>query len=308
MILAISRFISPDFRSVAKSTNRPQFVTISFSHFVELARWSLQKGHIKFDEFGCAPIQHVPPVLSIRVGADPNDRVLSNSSYVESVQTDDDKNPESNRTNPTKARATAVPILVLPDGRVLSDSWEIAEYSGLAPVQPTLKKILDEELGPLTRQLAYSFLLQPRNENVFEDMCTKGNHWFFNVLWSLGLRGMTLDKMREIFKPRDAAAVARCKGKLADVAARIEAEYLPADGAGAGSGFIGGASSIGIADIAVASLAGPLVVPPEYAEGKSHEHFQKAMAQDEAFREEVERWRSTKLGRFTLRMFAEHRM
>ena len=72
--------------------------------------------------------------------------------------------------------------------------------------------------------------------------------------------------------------------------------------------FIGNAKTIGIADIAVASLVAPLVMVPEYGEGKLYSHFERAMVQDKAFRKEVEYWRSTKTGQFAMRMYTEHRV
>jgi hypothetical protein len=63
-------------------------------------------------------------------------------------------------------------------------SWEIAEYSGrLGTIDVELKKVLDEELGPLSRQMAYYHILRPSNYALWSSLCTNNRHWLWRLVW-----------------------------------------------------------------------------------------------------------------------------
>ena len=79
---------------------------------------------------------------------------------------------------------TSLPLLILTDGSMMLDAWEIATYCGLEPPPEEFRVMLDEKLAPLTRHLLYHYLL--KHDNVMTGLMTEHNHVGFNTLWSLG--------------------------------------------------------------------------------------------------------------------------
>lgn len=292
-IVFIAKALCPDVRTLSKTTGLPHIVTIKFSHYVELARWSMQYCGINFVEHSYAPIQHILPALAARVGKTKTENIVSNSSV-------------TNQSNSKEKRGgmTATPVLILPDGSSgLSDSWEIStwacEKAGLQTCPEGLKTLIDFEVGTYARQLVYSYILAVRNENIYEGLVTDDAHWLWRTLWWMGLRGFTFSKMREAFKTLDTEAVAACKEKLKTAVHELDTEWIMKK---KGKYLTGDKISQG--DIAVAALMAPLVSPELYCLGKFKKWFDLAYQQDAAYREEVEYWRGTAAGKYTLEMYA----
>ncbi len=42
-----------------------------------------------------------------------------------------------------------------------------------------LGRILNEQVGPCVRIITYSYVLNPKNKNIFLGMCTDGTFYFF---------------------------------------------------------------------------------------------------------------------------------
>jgi len=156
----------------------PILLTIKFSHYNEFARWSLQHCKIDFLENGFAPVQHVPAVSKATKGI--TEKIFFS---------------DSNFYNPNKEKntSTGTPVMILKDKtnhRILADSWAIAEYafttSGrhkplfIRPDVIQLGRILNEQVGPCVRTITYSYVLSPKNKNVFFGMCTDGMIFFHN--------------------------------------------------------------------------------------------------------------------------------
>ena len=95
-----------------QSIKTPHLVTIPYSHYCELSRWALEKGKIEFEEIKYAPGYHAKAVGTLR--RDRENR--SESSYV-----GQESGVHGGR------RKYSVPLLCMPDGRILRDSWEILE-------------------------------------------------------------------------------------------------------------------------------------------------------------------------------------
>jgi len=297
-VVLLAKWTMPDLRKIARETNVAQLMTLGFSHYTELARWTLQAAGVAFEESAYAPIQHVLPALSVRVGKTRADNVPMTSQKVETV---------GEEASSAKPSMTALPLLVLPDGRVLKDSWDVSNWAattaGLQPAPASLVKILDEEVGPLARQLVYSYVLAKRNENIFEGMCTEGAHWFWRFMWFwCGIRGFAFSKMRGIFKPDDKTAVAECRTKLQAAVRRLDTEFV---GKKAGKFLLG--DKLSQADIALASIAAILVNPDDYALGRFKKHFQLLEKQDAALAEEMRVWRATPTGQYVQQVYATAR-
>jgi glutathione S-transferase len=308
-VLYLAKTLSPDFFKLAQSTKSVQLVTIGFSHYCELTSWCLKVKGIPFQEQAYYPLQHVLPALAVRVCG--KEKYLSSSSRTTEVM--DPTLSEAKAAEKLakeirkdkKARATAVPVAVCPDGTVWKDSWEIAARSGFEEVDPALKKLLDEEIGPLSRQLAYHYILQPHNTNIWNELLTSNGHWLWRFLWWAFVGSYLRKIMITTMKPYNGAAVADCRLRLNAAFKRTD-ELIAAKK----TRFLGGGkkdSEIGLADIALASLAAPIVLPPENCGGKYTPVFQKLMAQDVALKAEVERYRSTVTGQYILDLYSKHR-
>ncbi len=248
-------------------SSRARLVTIPFSHYCDKARWALDRAGVAYDEEGHAPMFHYLGVK--RAGA-----------------------------------GRTVPVLVH-EGRVLSDSTDICKHVDalapadrkLYPTEPALRAeaerledLFDEKLGPATRRIAYFHVLADRAQAI-SFVRIGAPAWEGLVLrvaaplvFGLLQRGLKVD----------AAGVERSRASLDKVLAEVEG--LLADG----RRFLVG-DRFTIADLTFASLAAPVIAPPEYG-------FPLPMdAAPPALRAEVESFRARPAGAFALRMYREHR-
>jgi hypothetical protein len=152
VLLRLARWLCPDFFAASRASGRPILLTLSFSHYVELARWSLQLCGVAFDEWDYSVLQHVLPVLSVRV-AHAQKHLPSAASAARAVAPQSDHEDAPLVDTPiARGGATSTPLLVSPDGSVLADSWAIAGASGLRGLEShALLAMYDAELGPLAR-------------------------------------------------------------------------------------------------------------------------------------------------------------
>ncbi|KAH8091928.1 L-cystine transmembrane transporter [Aureococcus anophagefferens] len=218
-LVALARWTQRDLIKLAKAENQPQLLTIPYSHYCELAAWSLDRAAKPYREHGYAPGEHVLPSAS------------------------------RGRASPT---LTAVPV-VMPDGAVLADSWAIAE-AVQGPVDPALKALLDEDLGPLSRQWIYEKLFREANANVWDDLAGVGRGPLFGAAWSVMSPRLT-ESMRRLFRTRCDEAMKVCDDRLAETLDRANG-FLEKSG----GEFLGG-DAPSISDVAMATLAAPLVLP-----------------------------------------------
>ena len=190
MGLALIKLTQTDYVRKAESTKRAQLLVIPYSHFCDFAVWSLELGKMQFDNNGFAPGQHLLPVLALRKGG--KTKYVASSSHVQPVKNPSISIPvtvDDNKAKDEGDGSTSVPVLVLPDGKVLLDSWAIVKESGLPAIDEATKKIYDEQLGPLARQFTYHYLLKPSNSNIWNGMCTEGYSWTWRTVWRLGFGG-----------------------------------------------------------------------------------------------------------------------
>lgn len=208
----------------------PTLVTIPFSHYCERARWALEHTGVPFREEGHLPLLQV--IAARRAGG-----------------------------------GRTVPVLVLPDGRVLPDSTPIVAYADeLAPADRRLypdqgreevlarERGFTERLGPATRLAFYGRMASRA------DLARR--HWpdpslprwesrLVPVLYPLLRRGIVLHFSI------DEAAIQRALGEVRAVFDEVDA--LLADGRThlCGDRFTA-------ADLTFASMAAPLLAPPQY--------------------------------------------
>jgi hypothetical protein len=286
----ISKYISPNYFLISRKSDRIQIISIAISHYCEFACWSLLLGNKKFDEHCYAPVQHLFPVLSVRIDKN-GKKIVSQTSRTNS--------PKENVVK--RGGTTSVPLAIFPDGSVLKDSWEIAASSGLPDISNELKIILDEELGPLARQLAYAKILSPKNKNIFQALCFEGQPWWWKLLWFLFLGSYIHKIMEKLFCTSDRNAVNIANEKMKTVSNKLETIIKNKK-----TIFLEG-DTIGIADIALSSLFSPMVNAPSYRQGKFEHIFDLLFQQDVEARTDCEYWRGTLVGQYVLDIYKNHR-
>ena len=245
---------------------RVEFVTIPFSHYCEKARWALDRVAVSYQEQGHLPIF-------------------------------------SRRATKRMGAGNSVPVLRI-DGVIVADSTPIVAWAdsqrpgALLPSDPTaraaalaLEETFDQQLGPATRRWAYFYLL-PDKKLMLE--VTKQGVPAWQARAFAIFRPLAVTMIKRGLKI-DAAGAERSRQKFTTVFAQVSA--LLADG----RQFLVG-ESFSVADLAFASLAAPVLLPPEQRFGLAGSHIFPADA-----RAEIEAWRATPAGQFGLRMFAQHR-
>ena len=239
-----------------------KLVTIPFSHYCEKARWALDRAGVAYEEDGHLPIFHYLATFRARGG----------------------------RT---------VPVLVV-DGRVLADSTEIVAWAdqqrpgSLLPDDPAealaLEDDFDKQLGPAARRWAYFHLL-PHPEAVAE-YATTVPRWEIQALRVA--RPIAFTMLRRGLKI-DAAGVERSRTKIEATFARVNERLRD------GRRYLTG-DRFTVADLTFASLAAPVLYPPEHP---------IAMPPLETFppeaRGQIGAWRASPAGKHALRMYADHR-
>ena len=300
-LLSLARWTQRDLLRLAAQEQRPQLLTIPYSHYCELASWALDLGgggRSGYREHGFAPGEHVLPALRLRVaGATPP--VLAKTSRVDAMPRTREEVGVA-RPRP-RSNATAVPALALPDGRVLEDSWAIAE-AYLGPFgDADFKALLDEDVGPLSRQWVYEVLFRRDNKNVWDALACHGRGRLFRAAWAFGSPDLT-DGMRRLFRADDAAAMALCRERLWAAVAAVDARLGERRG-----GYLGG-DSPSVDDVAVAALLAPIASPKLYVRGDYAAVFAALLDQDADARSEVEAFRETAAGAHAMMMYARHRV
>ena len=239
-----------------------RLVTIPFSHYCEKARWALDRAGIAYDEDGHLPLFHY--LATRRAGA-----------------------------------GRTVPVVVA-DGEVIADSTDIVAWAdahrpgSLLPPDPAeslaLEDDFDRQLGPATRRWAY-FHLMPQREAI-AIMASVVPRWQLTALRFT--RPLAFGLMRRGMKI-DAAGAERSRGKIDETFARVGERLRD------GRRYLTG-DRFTVADLTFASLATPVLLPPEHPMPMPGVD----MFPPEA-RGQIDRWRTSAAGKHALRMYAEHR-
>jgi glutathione S-transferase len=210
---------------------RPLLLTVPFSHFCEKARWALDYAGVDYVEEG-----HIPGFHRLAVG-----RTKSPNSSVPVLVTDDETLGDS---SDILAWADAK----APVGQELYPKDEAARREVLA-----LEDELDEELGPHIRRVLYFYILGERRL-AFGLMDQQTPGWeraalrvgspflFFGMRRFMTIERSTAEDSRDrVFRLFDAMDARLKDGRRYLVGDRFTA-----------------------ADLTLASLAGPSVMPPEH--------------------------------------------
>lgn len=225
-----------------KSIQKPHLVTIGYSHYCELSRWALEHAGIDFEEIQYIPGYHGKFVGQLR--RNKSDR--SQSSYV-----GQESGVHGGR------RKYAVPLVCLPGGRVLKDSWEVLEYA-LGETDEEWKTLFDEELGVSVRQLGYHYLLAPESKHLLKRMISSSSV-YERILW-LFINGKVIAGIQQLLAitPEN---VERSKETVRRIFESVGAAVTERGGTLSSDG------SFGAMDIAFCSLAAYCVMPDNFGNG-----------------------------------------
>ena len=284
----------PSEAQLAARESLPRLQTIPYSHYCELARWALERAGVGHHES-----THLP-ALGFRVADLRGNAHLSETGSFPGDATHTGKDA-------IRRRRTAVPCLVFPDGRVLRDSRDILDAALPGRLEPALWASLDTELAPAARLVAYHHLL--REYGSFSGLVERCGHPVERlVYWALGER-LIVPRMRAtmgIDEERCEAATRVVRAAFSAYSERLESR--PAGSVAAGE-------QLAKEDLAWASLAGILVVPPTYGgrrwfdEERGHSALMpRAEELPRGLRALCEELRDTAAGRHVLRVYAAHRM
>ena len=186
-----------------------------------------------------------------------------------------------------------VPVLVTDDG-VLADSSAIVAWAHREQPDPpealALEDDFDRQLGPATRRWAYFHLLP--NRDAIGAMGRDVPRWEMAALQvARPVATRMLTRGMNITPDGVARSERKIEASFANVAARLAdgRRYL------AGDRFT-------VADLTFASLAAPVLMPPEHPRTGGQLDVFPAAA-----RAAIERWRATPAGQFGLRIYREER-
>jgi glutathione S-transferase len=188
---------------------------LGISHYCERARWALEAGGIAFREVAWTLGFHAR---------------------------------RARRLAPT----SALPILQLPDGRVVQGSGAICDLCALPGGDPPLEAHLEDVLGDLVRRFIYAATLPDPRSGVREALLAgapRGEALALRLAWPV-LRRLMQRGLRA--SPADLAPVqAALQAELDALARRLAGRPH----------LVGGA--FGRADLTAAALLAPLAAPPE---------------------------------------------
>lgn len=252
-----------------------RLVGIAFSHFVEKARWALDRYDVSYRESRYLPMLHMPTAAWAARGRGRGDRASSPYS---------------------------TPILVTDDGRHICDSAEIVRYASerwgegelhFSAESDELETRFHDGLARDTRKIGYWYCLpDPVAMGVLFSNVGPAQRLVGRVAMPLASRAM--QKALGITEERVGRALERTRSELDEVSARLSdgRPYLLGD-------------RFSAADIAFAcALAPALLVQPEEGFSAKLPNASQLSGEVRALREEV---RNTEAGQFALRLFKTER-
>lgn len=245
-----------------------RLVTIGPSHYCEKARWALDRAGLVYTESAHLPLVHWAYTL-----------------------------PHGSRTVPVLLGAGA-PLVESNDIVAYADE-HLAPSVRLYPSDPELRARhealvarLDRELGPLTRRLAYCFLVdapasfvrtfEASTSSAAERLALRGGHAVLRAA------------LRRAFGVSGRAR-ASCTRKLSALFEDLGRTLEASDGYLVGSRF-------GAADVTLASLASPMLLPDDFGVPLLRRHDVHGELADL-----VDTLRATPIGRHVDRVFREER-
>ncbi|MFT3922064.1 MAG: glutathione S-transferase family protein [Myxococcales bacterium] len=253
-----------------------ELTSIAFSHYVEKARWALERFGVSYTDHRYLPFVHFAAVYRLHGG-------------------------KHGRVDKASTRFST-PVLKTPEGQLVCDSADILHYVSerFAPpgfdLYPTpevaaVERKLHDDLGPHTRRAAYGACFA--DPSILRDLARHNvgpiQSGLFVAALPLGIGG--LRKALNIDDRAVARSVERIKREF-DTVSSVLAD---------GRRYLVG-ERFTAADLAFACMAAPVIFPPEYSAWMPPLERLPRFA-----RELTEEMRTTRAGAHALRMFREER-
>lgn len=264
---------------MSTSSRSHHLTGIAFSHYVEKARWALDRFGVEYTEARYMPMLHLAPVFLLHQGRrGARDKVSSRFS---------------------------TPVLRTPDGALLCDSGEIVRYisNRYAPpgealysddtdeAQRAMEQRLHDRLGPHSRRIVYAvcfraptLLVELARSNVGRAQ-SAGFELAFPLIRSVLSRGLAINEEAE----RRSQEIVRSELQWISERLADGRRYLIGD-------------RFSATDLAFACMAAPCVMPPEYG---------VILPPIDALPADARGWvsecRATPAGQFALRLFTDER-
>lgn len=208
-------------------------------------------------------------------------------------------------------KGSGTPLLLNDNGEIIgSDSFACARHLGV--LDESLVTILDTDVGPRTRSIAYSHLLKPgEGQSTLDAACFAAPQvsWWQRAVWSVGFLRRKVYEMMHGGMVRNDEYIEKCRERLRSALIKIEPLLSEPDFALPTNGDSKEQVGPTVSGIAVASLMYPVIWPPEVeaavygdAPHPTYEDMPQAM------RDEIEQWRATPVGRWTLAYYAAYRL
>jgi glutathione S-transferase len=249
---------------------------IAFSHFVEKARWVLERFSVPYRDRRVLPFFHFAAVYRVHRG-------------------------KLGRTDVASSRFST-PVLRTDDGRVLCDSADILRYVSdrfaptghdlyPKPEAAELERHFHDALGPHTRRVAYATLFEQPElmRQIAQRNVDRFQSSVFMAAYPLAKQGLT--RFLEINERGVLSSIDQTRREFDAVSTRL----------GDGRPFLLG-DRFSAADVAFACLAAPAVLPPQYSAW-----LPPIEAFSETARARALAFRDTPAGTFALRLFREER-
>lgn len=253
-----------------------QLTGIAFSHYVEKARWALERFAVPYEDKRVLPFFHFASVWRLHRGRGvSSDRASSRYS---------------------------TPVLKLPNGRLLSDSGAIVNYvsdhfapDGFSldpgPEGVEIEQRLHDKLGPHTRRLAYSALFE--KAHLMRRIAKENVSGLQTTLFSTLVPVASLAMNRALNISHEAAA-------RSIETIQKEMDWLDKHLADGRQWMMG--DRFTSADIACACMLAPAVLPPEYSAWiPAIDNLSERVAVP------IREFRQRLSGQFALRVFAAER-
>ncbi|UQA55990.1 glutathione S-transferase family protein [Polyangium aurulentum] len=245
----------------------PHLVTIPFSHFCDKARWGLDRAGIRFRESGHVPIVHIPAV-----------RLAGGKRSVPTLITDEGAICDSTK------------ILQWADARSPEAHLYGASSDERREIEQ-LEDLFDDQLGPHARRWVYFYILaQPE---LLRRLAAQGVPTAERLAWPFMMPVARVLMRRSMRITAEGAK--RSRERIEHVFAEVGARLAD------GRRYLVG-ERLSAADISFASLAGPVLLPPEY-----FTRLPSIDAWPSEAAEQIRAWQASPAGAFGLRIYRDHR-
>ncbi len=255
-----------------------ELYSIFFSHYVEKARWALERFGVPYREKRYLPLFHFPPVIWARRGrGGSRDRASSPFS---------------------------TPLLMTETGEAIQDSGDICRWAsdrfapegtGLYPDREVeaWEQYLHDKLGPHTRRVIYHFALGSRRDMMLLAQRNVGKKQVALFRACYPLFTVSMSKALSINPVKSARSWDRCREVFAEIDARRQGRtYLVGD-------------RFTAADLSLACMASPvLMLGKEFGYGA---HLPLLDELEPEPRQMIEEFRATPTGQHVMALFRSER-